>query len=300
MLLTWAEHAGATSGPVALTLEGAPVRLDVSLDPMARPSGGSIDTEPDSSGVSLFPTATGSVRYRVFVRDLAGKPVSNARVRVLGQRTARTSDAGGVTLDSIAGGTQTLEVMAIGYQPQSRIVDIAPGREPTDTFVLASLRTLLDTIRVTAGRDPTGFERRRGTGVGQFITAADVERRKPSADHPAPANPRWFAIHIWHEWYSVHRSDDADVPLHAASYLLSMGFPTRPVTPMTAGHAAMDWSRPPGRDRRCRDLYQFGEGSARTRTLGTGLRHYRVLDTAGARTSEVDFTAAIGRRASHV
>jgi hypothetical protein len=238
-LLSWAEHAGATSGPVALTLEGAPVRLDFSLDPTARPSAGSIDREPDSSGVSLFPTATGSVRYRVIVGDLAGRPVSNARVRILGQRTARTNEAGAVTLDSVAGGTQTLEVLAIGYQPQSRIVDIGPGREPTDTFVLASLRTLLDTIRVTAGRDPTGFERRRGTGVGQFITAADVERENPVRTTQLLRTRD--GLRFTYEMNGVPYIAVTTQTFPCTPLILLDGFPARPVVPMVPGHAAIDW-----------------------------------------------------------
>jgi hypothetical protein len=234
-LLSWAEQAGAVSGTVPVTLEGAPARLDISLDLTARRSGGSIDLEPDSSGASLFPTARGNARYRVLVRDPNGRPVSNARVRILGERTVRTNDAGSVTLDSVAAGTQTLEVLAIGYQPQRRTVDIAPRREPTDTFVLAAL---LDTIRVTAGRDPTGFERRRNAGAGQFISADDVERENPARTTQLLRTRdglRFTFDRNGFPYIEVTTQDSRCRPR-----ILLDGFPSRPV-PTVPGEAEMDW-----------------------------------------------------------
>ncbi|MEO7454920.1 MAG: carboxypeptidase-like regulatory domain-containing protein [Gemmatimonadaceae bacterium] len=237
-LLTWAEHAGATSGAVPLTLEGAPMRVDVSLDASARRTGGSIDLEPDSAGVSMFPTASGKARYRVLVRDPSGSPLQNARVRILGQRTARTNAAGVVTLDSIAGGTQTLEVVALGYQSQRRIVDIVPGRQPADTFVLASVRTLLDTVRVTAGRDGTGFERRRSAGVGQFITAADIERESPQRT-TALFKTR-DGLRLTYDRHGFPYVEVTTQELPCKPLILVDGFPAPPV-PTVPGEAAMDW-----------------------------------------------------------
>lgn len=237
-LLSWAEHAGATSGAVPLTLDAAPTRLDISLDPTALPSGGSIDLDPDSSGAAVFPIATGAARYRVLVRDPSGRPVSNARVRLLGRGAVRTNEAGAVTIDSIAGGTQTLEIHAIGYEPQRRTVDIVPSRVPTDTIVLASLQSLLDTVRITASRDPSGFERRRAAGVGQFITAADVERENPdkttrllrTRDGLRFTYDRHGFAHI-----EVTTKTDLCNPL-----ILFDGFPAHPV-PAIPGEAGMDW-----------------------------------------------------------
>ena len=179
-VVTWATRGGATTGAVVHTLIGAPARLDLTLDTTARPSRGSVELDPDSSTGSLFPMSAGTSRYHVIVRDANGRAVRNARVRILGLTTARSDASGAVTLDSIAGGTQTLEVSSIGFQPQRRVLDIAAGGEPTDTVVLVSLKSVLDTVRITSGRDPTGFDLRRNTRVGQFITAADVERENPA------------------------------------------------------------------------------------------------------------------------
>src|ERR1035437_897123 len=153
-VVSWAARGRATTGAVLFTLTGAPARLDLTLDTTARLSNGSVEMDPDSSTGSLFPMSAGTARYHVIVRDLNGRFVSNARVRILGRTTARSDAAGAVTLDSIASGTQTLEVSSIGYQPQRRVVDVAVGAEATDTVVLTSLKSVLDTVRITAGRDP--------------------------------------------------------------------------------------------------------------------------------------------------
>ena len=123
------------------------------------------------------PGAAGATKYHVIVRDVAGRPIANARVRLLGQNTSRSDDSGAVTFDSIASGTQTLEVLSIGYQPERHTVDVGLRLGATDTVVLSPLA--LDTVRITASRDETGFELRRATRKGQFITAADVASENP-------------------------------------------------------------------------------------------------------------------------
>jgi hypothetical protein len=237
-MLAWAERVGATSGAVPLTLEGSPVRVDFNLDRTAHPAGGSIDLETDSSGVSLFPTAKGRLRYRVVVRDPAGRPVPNARVRIFGQRTVRTNAAGAVTLDSVAGGTQTLEVMAIGYQPERRTVDISPGREPVDTFVLASLAAMLDTIRVTAGRRPKDFEGRRRVGDGQFITAADIARLDPAKTSQLFKSRDGLRFAYDRNGFPYIEVTTQSTP--CKPLILVDGFPASPV-PTSPGDVAMDW-----------------------------------------------------------
>ena len=237
-MLTWAERGGAISGAVPLTLEGAPMRVDFNVDRTARAAGGSIDLDTDSSGTSMFPTSRGQLRYRVVVRDPAGRPVPNARVRVFGQRTVRTNAAGTVTLDSIAGGTQTLEVMAIGYQPERRTVDILPGREPMSTFVLAPLAAMLDTIRVTAGRRPTDFEGRRRAGGGQFITAEEIQRLDPprtSQIFKARDGLRFTYDRNGFPYIEVTTQSTPCKPM-----ILVDGFPASPV-PTSPGDMAMDW-----------------------------------------------------------
>lgn len=238
MLLSWAERGGATTGAVLLTSTRAPARLDLTLDTTAHPSTGPLGLAPDSSGATLFPSPAGTARYHVLVRDLAGRPVTNARVRLLGRSTSRSDANGVVTFDSIASGTQTLEVLSIGYQPERRTVDVAVGGEPTDTVVLASLSAVLDTVRITATRDPTGFELRRETRKGQFITAADVASENPvNTTHLLRTRPglRYTFDRNGLAFIEVTTLDKRCLPL-----ILVDGFPSG-AAPAAPGQAALDW-----------------------------------------------------------
>jgi hypothetical protein len=245
-VVSWAARGGATTGAVLFTLTGAPARLDLTLDTTARPSNGSVELDPDSSVGSLFPMSAGTARYHVIVRDANGRPLPNARVRILGRTTARSDAAGVVTLDSIASGTQTLEVSSIGYQPERRVVDIAAGREPTDTVVLTSLKSVLDTIRITGGRDPTGFERRRSAGIGQFITAADVARENPARTTQLLRTRKDLR-------YTFDRNGFASIEATTGTgcqpLILLDGFPLRDLSPNSAlavpGEALLDWHMHP-------------------------------------------------------
>jgi Carboxypeptidase regulatory-like domain len=237
-LLSWAERDGATTGAVLSTSTRAPGRLDLTLDTTAHPSTGPLGLDPDSSGAALFPTSAGNARYRVLVRDAAGHPVTNARVRLLGRNTSRSGADGLVTFDSIASGTQTLEVLSIGYRPERRTVDVAVGGEPTDTVVLASLKAVLDTVRITASRDATGFEVRRATRKGQFITAADVASENPiNTTHLLRTRPglRYSFDRNRLGFIEVTTLDKRCRPL-----ILVDGFPPG-AAPPAPGEAALDW-----------------------------------------------------------
>jgi hypothetical protein len=177
-IVAWAARHDATTGAVFLALGRGPKRLDFTLDSLARQF--AFDSEATRIPVSdAPPAALGTARYRAILRDVSGQSVAGARGRILGRGYVRADANGALTIDSIAGGTQSLEVIAIGYLPERRMVNVALGAAPPDSVVLTSLKSVLDTIRVTAGRDETGFDRRRYSKLGQFITAADVERENP-------------------------------------------------------------------------------------------------------------------------
>ena len=245
-VVSWAARGGATTGAVLFTLTGAPARLDLTLDTTARLSNGSVELDPDSSAGSLFPLSAGTARYHVIVRDANGRPLPNARVRILGRTTARSDAAGAVTLDSIASGTQTLEVSSIGYQPQRRVVDVAVGAEATDTVVLTSLKSVLDTVRITAGRDPTGFERRRSAGIGQFITAADVARENPARTTQLLRTRKGLRYTFDRNGFA---SIEATTGIGCQPLILLDGFPLRDLSPNSAlavpGEALLDWHMHP-------------------------------------------------------
>jgi len=237
-LLSWAERGGVATGAVLLTSTRAPARLDLTLDTTAHASMATTGLDADSSLAALFPISIGTARYRVLVRDAAGRPVTNARVRLLGRNTSRSDADGAVTFDSIASGTQTLEVLSIGYQPERHTVNIAANGEPTDTVVLSSLRAALDTVRITASRDHTGFEARRATRKGQFITAADVMNENPlNTTHLLRTRPglRYSMDRRGLGFIEVTTLDKSCRPL-----ILVDGFPPGPA-PTTPGYAMLDW-----------------------------------------------------------
>lgn len=237
-LVVWAEHAGAISGVVPVSLERAPARLDLSVDHTALPSHGSSIVDSDTTDASLFPVASGRTRYRALVRDATGRAIPNARVRILGHNPVRTNDVGAATLDSVAGGTQTVEVQAIGYEPLRRTIDIVTTHVRADTFALNSLQSLLDTVRIIASRDMHGFDRRRVAGAGQFITAADVERANPTRT-TALLRTR-DGLRLTYDRNGLAYIGVTTQALPCRPTILIDGFPTHPV-PVVPGEAAMDW-----------------------------------------------------------
>ena len=111
--------------------------------------------------------------------DVTGRPVANARVRRVNGRIVITDARGVAVIDSLPLGKQVIDISAIGYEPEQRILDVRAGAGsiPTDTVVLERLESL-DTARiVTAGA--VGFDARRRGKVGQFITVADIEKELP-------------------------------------------------------------------------------------------------------------------------
>lgn len=140
---------------------------------------------PDS--LRLPPTYVhhGTARLEGMVqRAGSGAPLSGARITVIGSGVTATSDERGrFTLSELPGGTQVLEARAVGYLPERRVVDLIAARVPALTIALSTLKSVLDTIHVTASRvysaDSRGFERRRRMGFGRFFGPEDVEHLHP-------------------------------------------------------------------------------------------------------------------------
>ncbi len=109
-----------------------------------------------------------------------GQPLAEAQVLVLGRDlVAKTGADGSFVLDSLRGGTQTIEARAIGYARKRVQVDVRPGHEATTSLALAKVATVLPELNVTArGRARSEFEQRRLTNVGgQFLTRQDIVRK---------------------------------------------------------------------------------------------------------------------------
>jgi hypothetical protein len=108
------------------------------------------------------------------------RPLSGALVRIADGPQVRTDDRGAWTIANAPGGTRMLEVRAIGYFPENRPVDVIPGAPPL-RIPLVTFKAMLDTVRVTVSRaqdrSEGGFDRRRRSGMGRYLTAEDIERR---------------------------------------------------------------------------------------------------------------------------
>jgi hypothetical protein len=107
--------------------------------------------------------------------------LSGARVSIADGTWTEANSRGEWTLSAIPTGTRVLVVRAVGFYPQRVVVDVVDGA-PTVFTELPTMKAVLDTVRVTAARDTRetrGFEERRRTGIGRFLTQEDVQRRQP-------------------------------------------------------------------------------------------------------------------------
>ncbi|GAB1342150.1 carboxypeptidase-like regulatory domain-containing protein [Gemmatimonas sp.] len=122
----------------------------------------------------------GTVRGRVQTPD--GKPFANAIARVLGSGSVVRSDSSGVfRITDAAAGTQTVEVRAVGFEPQRHLVQLTPNEPYALTVAIDRSRVMLDTVRVVAGRplppDVQRIETRWRRGLGTFLDGNTVRER---------------------------------------------------------------------------------------------------------------------------
>lgn len=120
----------------------------------------------------------------------SGRPVMGARVSIVGTQIAATTDAAGrLRMAGLPTGTQTVEVRRLGYATRLKLVNLQPGQSTPVSFDLEVEAIPVAAIRVEGKRlrdwgaeylERSGFDRRRKTGLGSFITRAELERRNPS------------------------------------------------------------------------------------------------------------------------
>jgi protocatechuate 3,4-dioxygenase beta subunit len=149
----------------------------------------SAPTDESSPGGASPVTWRGEAQLSGTVRNESGQPMANARLSVWGTSSETTTDARGrFRLGNLPGGTQTVEVRAIGYQPAERVVQLS-AEDPATTDIAFSERvTELTGVTVTAtaarARLSPFYERmrdaERGINHGYFITPEDMERRRPT------------------------------------------------------------------------------------------------------------------------
>ena len=130
-------------------------------------------------------TAVRAVASRVTGRIVGvdGAPLAGARVIAHAgereRREAATNADGVYFLDGLVSGTQTLEVLALGYQPSRHAVDLRPTGPLTLDVRLARTVNVLSPVGVydAPARAGSEFARRQRGGVGVFLTSGDIRSR---------------------------------------------------------------------------------------------------------------------------
>ena len=109
-------------------------------------------------------------------------PLAGAQVSIPGGPQTHANERGEWTLLGVPVGTRMLDVRAVGYYPERRRVDVVTGA-PSIRVALSTVKAVLDTMKVTAnrsmGRGDNGFQDRRRSGVGLYLTPEDIARRQP-------------------------------------------------------------------------------------------------------------------------
>jgi hypothetical protein len=112
-----------------------------------------------------------------------GMPLAGAQISIIDGPQARANEFGEWTLVDAPVGTRMLEVRALGYYPDHRRVDVVAGAAPV-RVALSTLQAVLDTVKILAtrlhnNRDSNGFNYRRRSLAGNYVTPEDVARRQP-------------------------------------------------------------------------------------------------------------------------
>jgi len=142
-----------------------------------------VDSTPRTDTLAPIPrrVRSGAGRLRGTVVTAEGnRPLSGALVRITDGPQTRANDRGEWTLVEAPAGTRMLEVRAIGYFPVFRPVDVVTEAAPV-TVSLLTFQAMLDTVRITVSRlsdrSRGGFDERRRSGMGRYLTEEYIARR---------------------------------------------------------------------------------------------------------------------------
>lgn len=110
--------------------------------------------------------------------DLDGSPIENAEVSIPAlAKAVQTASDGAFLLREIPEGIHEINVRRLGYRQGRSWIDFSAAKTVERNFLIGRA-TALDTIAVTAQRGMESFEERRKTGLGQFVTRAQLERHQ--------------------------------------------------------------------------------------------------------------------------
>lgn|GEM_PF-364944 len=136
-------------------------------------------TDTGKASVRITHVGDGRLSGRVLAAA-NGSPLPGALVSIANGPQTRTDTRGEWTINDAPTGTRTLEVRAVGHYPVRQTVDIVEGAPPL-RLTLSTFQAVLDTMRVRASTavnpDMAGFEQRRRSGLGRFLTLRDIETR---------------------------------------------------------------------------------------------------------------------------
>lgn len=116
----------------------------------------------------------------------SGQPVMGAKVQIVGTGIMAVTDASGrLRLAGIPAGLQTVEVRRLGYQTRLSLVTLEPGGSAALSFALDVQPIPVAAITVRAEQkagfnylESMGFNRRRRSGIGSFLTRADLVKHE--------------------------------------------------------------------------------------------------------------------------
>ena len=154
-----------------------------SVETEAAPAPATANPAPNATTVSrVIHVGNGRITGKIVAVE-GNRPLANALVIVVDGPFTRTNDQGEFTLTRAPGGTQMIEVRAVGYYPSRRQVNIVTNAPPVN-MSLSTLKAVLDTVKIVAkrlpqGPDDGGFQRRRRQSFGKFMTPQDVIKWSP-------------------------------------------------------------------------------------------------------------------------
>jgi hypothetical protein len=170
-------HAARTAADTAgvgrpYTMKGRLVRFLVLHMPAA-------DSTPQPAHATAL-TGPASLTGRV-VRTDGGGVFIGAVVTIVGARdTAITGDSGQFTLRNLPTGSRTLEVRALGWEPEALPIELSQRTIRNVVVPLATKTALLDPVVVTAtlnaGLHRIGFDHRKRLGIGHFLGPEEIAR----------------------------------------------------------------------------------------------------------------------------
>ena len=137
----------------------------------------------DSLALPARVVHVGEGRLRGVVRHASsGRPIAGVQVGIVNGPQTRSNARGEWELVGAPEGTRRLEARAVGFYPDRQTIDVVAEAAPVE-LSLATLRSVLDTVKVTARYAVYSVQRefmeRARSGVGRYITAADIQRSNP-------------------------------------------------------------------------------------------------------------------------